>query len=176
MPNEKKTVTMIAEGTPREWPKRNITYAEVVTLEVPDCPQHLEITYSARHKNGHANKPGGFWPLVHPSKSSKGWFSMFQKLVSHNDEIKCLVEKGYTVAFDVNYLIICNILCLDEPLQLQTGAIATKLVIIHRERITQDDQVKLYGRANGPLRKSQLTATKRKNADKHTASHLKKVF
>ena len=44
---DQKTVTIIVEGTPHEWPKsQEITYAELVTLEVPDYAQHPEITYS----------------------------------------------------------------------------------------------------------------------------------
>ena len=59
MTQEKKTVTIIVEGTPHEWPTDEITYAEVVTLEVPDYPQHPEITYSVTYKKGHGNKPEG---------------------------------------------------------------------------------------------------------------------
>jgi len=59
MNDEKKTVTIIVEGTPHEWPKGEITYAEVVTLEVPDYAQHPEITYSVKYKKGHGNKPEG---------------------------------------------------------------------------------------------------------------------
>lgn len=59
MAEEKKTVTIIVEGTPHEWPKEEITYAEVVTLEVPSYPQHPEITYSVKYKKGHGNKPEG---------------------------------------------------------------------------------------------------------------------
>lgn len=59
MSAEKKIVTIIVEGTPHEWPKGEITYAEVVTLEVPTYPQHPEITYSVTYKNGHGNKPEG---------------------------------------------------------------------------------------------------------------------
>jgi hypothetical protein len=55
----KKTVTIIVNGTSHEWPKDEITYAEVVTLEVPDYPQHPEITYSVKYKRGHGNKPEG---------------------------------------------------------------------------------------------------------------------
>jgi hypothetical protein len=54
-----KTVTIFVEGTPHEWPKGEITYAEVVTLEVPGYPQHPEITYSVRYKKGHSDKPEG---------------------------------------------------------------------------------------------------------------------
>lgn len=56
---EKKTVTIIVEGTPHEWPKDDITYEQVVTLEVPTYPQHPEISYVVKYKNGHGNKPEG---------------------------------------------------------------------------------------------------------------------
>lgn len=64
---------------------------------------------------------------------------MFQILVSHNDDIRRLVEKGYAVAFDSNCLIIRDIPYLDNLRQLQIGAIVAKLVFIDQERITQDD-------------------------------------
>jgi hypothetical protein len=59
MSNEKKTVTIYVEATPHEWPKDEISYAEVVTLEFPDYPQHPEITYSVKYERGHGNKPSG---------------------------------------------------------------------------------------------------------------------
>ena len=63
------TVTIIVDGTAHEWPKNtNITYAEVVTLEVPDYPQHPEITYSVKYKNGHGDKPEG---ILSPGSSVK---------------------------------------------------------------------------------------------------------
>lgn len=62
MPQPKKSVTIVVEGTPHEWPKDEITYAEVVTLEVPDYPQHTDITYSVKYRNGHGNKPEGTLP------------------------------------------------------------------------------------------------------------------
>ncbi len=66
--NEKKTVTIIVEATPHEWPKDQITYAEVVTLEFPDYPQHPDITYSVKYKNGHGSKPEG---ILSPGGSVK---------------------------------------------------------------------------------------------------------
>jgi hypothetical protein len=63
-----KTVTIFVEGTPHEWPKGEITYAEVVTLEVPDYPQHPEITYSVTYKKGHSDKSEG---ILAPSASVK---------------------------------------------------------------------------------------------------------
>jgi len=59
MTQPKKTVTIIVEGTPHEWPKDEITYEEVVTLEVPNYSEHPEITYSVTYTRGHGNKPEG---------------------------------------------------------------------------------------------------------------------
>lgn len=59
MSDDKQSVTIIVNATPHEWPKGEITYAEVVTLEVPDYAQHPEITYSVKYKKGHGNKPEG---------------------------------------------------------------------------------------------------------------------
>jgi Multiubiquitin len=69
MKEDKKTVSIIVEGTAHEWPKDDeITYAQVVTLEVPDYPQHPEITYSVTYKKGHSNKPEG---ILSPGASVK---------------------------------------------------------------------------------------------------------
>jgi hypothetical protein len=68
MAHEKKTVTIIVEGTPHEWPKTDITYAEVVTLEVPEYPQHPEINYSVTYERGQGNKPEG---ILAPGASVK---------------------------------------------------------------------------------------------------------
>ena len=59
MADEKKTVTIIVNGTQHEWPKGKITYAQVVTLDVPDYAQHPEITYSVKYKKGHQDKHEG---------------------------------------------------------------------------------------------------------------------
>lgn len=68
MTEDKKIVTIIVEGTPHEWPKGEITYDQVVTLEVPDYSQHPEITYSVTYKKGHGNKPEG---ILSPGGSIK---------------------------------------------------------------------------------------------------------
>ena len=69
MTEDHKTDTIIVEGTPHEWPKgENITYAQVVTLEVPDYAQHQEITYSVKYKNGPRNRPEG---ILSPGASVK---------------------------------------------------------------------------------------------------------
>ena len=64
---------------------------------------------------------------------------MFQKLVSHNDDLRRLVERAYAVAFDSNYLVVRDIPYLDDQKRLQIGAIVTKLVFIDNERVIQDD-------------------------------------
>lgn len=65
---EKKLVTIVVEGTPHEWPKEEISYAEVVTLEVPNYPQHPEISYSVKYQRGHGHKPEG---ILAPGASVK---------------------------------------------------------------------------------------------------------
>jgi hypothetical protein len=65
---------------------------------------------------------------------------MFHQLVSHNDDIKRLVERGYAVAFDANhYLVVRDIPYLDNERKLQTGAIVAKFVDLGQDRIAQDD-------------------------------------
>lgn len=68
MPHDKKLVTIVVNGTPHQVEKDDISYAEVVTLEVPDYAQHPEITYSVTYKNGQGNKPEG---ILSPGGSVK---------------------------------------------------------------------------------------------------------
>jgi hypothetical protein len=62
MVEKTKVVTIVVAATPHDWPKGDITYAEVVTLEVPNYFDHPEVTYSVKYKNGHGNKPEGILP------------------------------------------------------------------------------------------------------------------
>lgn len=63
------SVAIVVEGAPHEWPKNaDISYAQVVTLEVPDYPQHPEITYAVTYRNGHGDKPEG---ILAPGASVK---------------------------------------------------------------------------------------------------------
>lgn len=68
MEEKNETVTIIVDGTPHEWSKETISFAEVVTLEVPDYAQHPEITYSVKYTNGHGRKPEG---ILAPGASVK---------------------------------------------------------------------------------------------------------
>lgn len=64
---------------------------------------------------------------------------MFQKLVNHNEDIGRLVNKGYAISCDSNYLIVRDIPFLDENLELVWGAIVAKLVAVDKFRFVQDD-------------------------------------
>jgi hypothetical protein len=65
---------------------------------------------------------------------------MFHQLVSHNEDIRRLVDKGYAVAFDSNnYLVVRDIPYLDDQRYLQWGAIVAKFVDAGQDRIVQDD-------------------------------------
>lgn len=65
---------------------------------------------------------------------------MFHELVSRNDDIRRLLEKGYAVAFDsCNYLIVRDIPYLDQERKPRWGAIVCKVVDAGQNRLVQDD-------------------------------------
>jgi hypothetical protein len=65
---------------------------------------------------------------------------MFQKLVSHNEDLERLIEKGYAVAIDsTNHLVIRDIPYLDEKGELKRGAIVAKLKFVDKYRFEQED-------------------------------------
>lgn len=65
---------------------------------------------------------------------------MFQRLVSHNEDLALLVNKGYAVAFDVsNHLVVRDIPYLDTTGGLHWGAIVAKLEFIDQDRVKQTD-------------------------------------
>lgn len=68
-----------------------------------------------------------------------GWCSVFQKLVSHNEDLHRLVEKGFAVAFDGPHLIVRDIPYLDAGGALQWAAFVAKLVFVDEVRVVQDD-------------------------------------
>ncbi len=59
MADTKKLVMIYVEGKAHEWPKDDITYADVVRFEVPDFEQHPEVTYTVKYTKGQGNKPEG---------------------------------------------------------------------------------------------------------------------
>lgn len=64
---------------------------------------------------------------------------MFRKLVSHNEDLHRLVEKGYAVAFDGPHLIVRDIPYLDAVGGLHWAAFISKLVFVDEVRVVQDD-------------------------------------
>jgi hypothetical protein len=66
---------------------------------------------------------------------------MFHQLVNHNEDVRRLVEKGYAVAFDSNYLVVRDVPYLDHECKLRIGAIVTKFVDAGQDRISQEDHV-----------------------------------
>jgi hypothetical protein len=64
---------------------------------------------------------------------------VYQKLLSHNDDLQRLVDKGYAVDFDSNYLIVRDIPYLDEHKALQWGTIVSKLEFNNDCHVKQDN-------------------------------------
>lgn len=59
MSKEPKMVTIVVEATPHEWPKGEITYEEVVRLEVPGYTPESGISYAVKYTRGDSNRPEG---------------------------------------------------------------------------------------------------------------------
>lgn len=69
MAHDSKTVTIIVEGSPYEWAKNDeITFAQVVTLEVPDYSPTSGISYAVKYTRGEGHKPEG---ILSPGESVK---------------------------------------------------------------------------------------------------------
>lgn len=54
-----KIVTIIVEAKPYQWPKGEITFEEVITLEFPAYSPGSGITYSVKYSKGPNGKPEG---------------------------------------------------------------------------------------------------------------------
>ena len=59
MAKEPKLVTIVVEGTPHKWPKGDISYDDVVALEVPNHTPDSNILYSVGYERGKGSKPEG---------------------------------------------------------------------------------------------------------------------
>lgn len=64
---------------------------------------------------------------------------MFLELVSHNNDLKRLVDKGYAVGFDSEHLVVRDIPFLDKDKNLRHGALVTKLVFADKVKVQQQD-------------------------------------
>lgn len=73
---------------------------------------------------------------------------MLPTLVSRNDDIRRLVERGYAVTFDSDYLVVRDIPYLNAQKQLVWGAIATLLEFVDESRVKQrNHQISFAGGA-----------------------------
>jgi len=72
------------------------------------------------------------------------WSSQFQTLVSHNEDIAKLVDRGYAVTFDSGWMVIREVPYLNAQRELKWGAIATKLVPVDGNRVVQEDHTVLF--------------------------------
>jgi hypothetical protein len=71
--HDSKTVTIIVEGTPHEWPKNEkISYAQVVTLEVPSYSPTSGVSYAVKYTRGDDHKPEGVLSSGESVKVKKG--------------------------------------------------------------------------------------------------------
>jgi len=64
---------------------------------------------------------------------------VFHQLVSHNHDLRRLLEKGYAVGIDSGYLIVRDIPYLDDQKQLQWAAFVAKLEFVDKLTVKQDD-------------------------------------
>lgn len=64
---------------------------------------------------------------------------MFHELVSRNEDLKRLVDKGYAIKFDSGHLVVRDIPYLDNGKNLSTGAFVTKLVFVDKVQVQQQD-------------------------------------
>lgn len=67
------------------------------------------------------------------------WNSQFHRLVSLNEDLKKLLEKGYAVSIDSNYLVVRDIPYLDETGELKFGAFISKLVFVNEDIVKPHD-------------------------------------
>lgn len=64
---------------------------------------------------------------------------MLHRLANHNDDIRQLLEKGYAISFDSNYLVIRDIPYLDENKAPKIGAFISKLNFVDLDHVTMVD-------------------------------------
>jgi len=64
---------------------------------------------------------------------------VFHELVSRNEDLRRLVDKGYAVKFDSGHLVVRDVPYLDKDKNLRTGALVTKLVFVDKVQVKQQD-------------------------------------
>ena len=136
-----KTVTIIVEGTPHEWPEEDITYEQVVTLEVPDYAQNPQVTYtvSLQAKALATSPKASSLKRRHRQGRRKDGLQCFTNWPVITTTSDVCSKRGYAVAVDSNHLVVRDIPYLDGEGRLQWGALVAKLEFIDKLRVTQDD-------------------------------------
>lgn len=69
---------------------------------------------------------------------------MFHELVSHNADIRRLVERGYAIGFVDSHLVIRDIPYLDKERQLRKGSLVCVLKFVDSTRVAQEDHQVLF--------------------------------
>jgi hypothetical protein len=110
----------------------------------PDYPQNPQVIYSVTYKAGRARTRRGHCRWAAPSTSRMECASRFHQLVSHNDDLKQLLEKGYAIKFDSGHLVVRDIPYLDKDKVCQVGAIVTKLTFVDQVRIARPDDHQVF--------------------------------
>lgn len=67
------------------------------------------------------------------------WNSQLHRLVSHNNDLKRLAEKGYALSIDNNYLIVRDIPYLTDKGECEIGAIVAKLRYVNGNEVEPED-------------------------------------
>ncbi len=69
---------------------------------------------------------------------------MLKTLASRNLDLKALLERGFALAIDSNYLVVRDIPYLDAAGQVQRAALVGKLVLEDQERVRPDDHTMFW--------------------------------
>ncbi|MGH7285639.1 MAG: ThiF family adenylyltransferase [Polyangiaceae bacterium] len=70
--------------------------------------------------------------------------SKFHQLVNHNDDLRRLLEKGYAIKFDSEYLVVRDIPYLDQDKACRLGAIVTKLTFVDQVQLARPDDHQVF--------------------------------
>jgi hypothetical protein len=75
---------------------------------------------------------------------------VFHELVSHNEDVRRLLERGYAIGFDSGYLVVQDIPYLDDQRRCRSGAIVTKLDHIDRTKINKPNDHQIFFAGSHP--------------------------
>jgi len=70
--------------------------------------------------------------------------SAFNVIAEHNPDIRRLLEKGYALSIDSDYLVVRDVSYLDENKNLKVGALISKIVDVDKKQIRLHDHQMLF--------------------------------